>query len=86
MGGVLFRGWGRLSFLKSGIHAPWMLVSSTRMTWTWLSADAGKAAFMLPGCSPAHGGRGGGGKEDRGGGKEGGQRERPRAVGQLNIL
>ena len=57
--GVLFRGWGRLSFLKSGIHVAWILVSSTRMTWNWLSADAGKAAFMPPGCSLSQGGRGG---------------------------
>ena len=31
-------------------------MSSTRMTWNWLSVDAGKAAFMPPGCSLSQGG------------------------------
>ena len=74
-----FKGFFNKGVFFKWNQCSWILVSSTRMTWTWLSACAGKAVFMPPGCSLAQGGRGGGGKE-------GGQRERPRAVGQLNIL
>ncbi len=43
---------------KSGIHVAWILVSSTRMTWTWLSAIAGEAlSFIRDAHNAKHDGR-----------------------------